>query len=648
MFGLLVLAALMAILALGALSATDVHAEEDWAVRDGSVPNVNPYPEAFSDEEITATGGRDIAWKTIIRRNGEVLPQPEQRPFFDVEPGDEVSFYLVLMPHKWDRVGLNFGFWALYPTALFNDKGDARIGSLENKNGDDYAVYLKPEVRLNGKPLKDSWDGAMWESANDPNSPWKMLVREPEYYPNKVNYRQYYEYHFTVPEGAMSIGKSWYMKSSGGNEAGVSYLMWNGYARATAQFHYVDDLAYRKAVDLPIKSGPVSSLELPERSADSGAFSLKPFSRLSLDSLVEGDGTPESNLEANIGNLNSATPAVSAPYIPGTTEVQIVRPDGSDPGEFTRWNFDGWMAKTKVDYYLPPNESVKRPSLIELTRSIPGYVYVSTDLDTPKGDYSKPRGDNDNSRLVSAFDPSGPRPSQDVLPQDRPADPDEVRGGYLTHRHYYLTYRALPQPFTLHKTDPDGKDLAGARFSLFAVDASGNETLIADDLVTDKSGRLGEPQGEDPTGSGDLAEIVLNNNPEGGCLYRVKDEENDKREKLYVVPGTYVLRETEAPSGYKTAADVKFTVKLQYGETSETLEKVVVDEPEPTPPTPPVTPPTTPGEPPTPEESPTPEEPPAPNKPPIPTVGDVLVSAAPIAATSGALGVFALGLRRKK
>lgn len=533
---------------------------EDWAVMDGSIPTTNPYPEHLSDEQIDKKKDKQIVFTYEIIRNGKTILSGNNTNQFCFEPGDQIRFYLVIMPDQYGRIGHNLGFWALYPHEIKNSDGAVRIGATQNPGeSTGYYALIKPEVYLNGKPFQPYWDGGMYRPFTpdeDGYFPWRLRIRDPEMFPNHVDYRQYFEYRFTVPEGAIAIGRFWTMSSIGGSWAGTTYIFWSGIARSYAQFHYVDDLAYRKLNNIEMAQSKDISLTLPERSEKDGAFSLVPFQRLNLASIIEEDS--EVDLSHHIGNLNSATPTVTGAYWPSDTELPIVLPENADANLLSN-SLIARMPLKSTDFYITDENSVKRPTLSELIRWFPGWIYIATDLDLPKGPVNQPRIEGDNSRLTSAFDPNRPLATNERLPHDYPVDPTTIDGGYLSLRHYYLTYRAIPAPIVIHKKDHQNNPLTGAHFSLFVKDDQGNEHCIATDLITDGEGNIGGKAPEFSSYSY-LEHLVRTQNPEQYHLYRVNI---DGGEALYLVPGTYILRETQAPSGFARAADVTFEIPLQ-------------------------------------------------------------------------------------
>ena len=112
-----------------------------------------------------------------------------------------------------------------------------------------------------------------------------------------------------------------------------------------------------------------------------------------------------------------------------------------------------------------------RKSVDEIKAAGPGdsYVYIANDIDVPEG----------TSLAIGTYN-SGPRDNS-VLAPGFNAD-----GSVNRTRQYYLTYRAVPSPLKLVKTDSDdaSKPVAGATYSLYKADG----TLVKEGLTTGTDG----------------------------------------------------------------------------------------------------------------------------------------------------------------
>ena len=112
-----------------------------------------------------------------------------------------------------------------------------------------------------------------------------------------------------------------------------------------------------------------------------------------------------------------------------------------------------------------------RKSVDEIKAAGPGdsYVYIANDIDVPEG----------TSLAIGTYN-SGPRDNS-VLAPGFNAD-----GSVNRTRQYYLTYRAVPSPLKLVKTDSDdaSKPVAGATYSLYKADG----TLVKEGITTGADG----------------------------------------------------------------------------------------------------------------------------------------------------------------
>ena len=190
-----------------------------------------------------------------------------------------------------------------------------------------------------------------------------------------------------------------------------------------AQFHFVDDLQYRKATNIK------GNGELPQRSSEeSGKFSTKPFKKLDLTDLHDSKNV--SNV--NVSNVMFANNAISNYFAP-------------------LLSFDGDKKK----------DSVKRPTMDDLKNTnIPGYLYYSNDIDTPiGGKFTK-----DNIKNFGNYDYGIVRDSDD---------------NQVTTKHYYVTFRPIPTQLVVQYKDLQNNIESGKKYAIYA----GN-TLVSDTLTS--------------------------------------------------------------------------------------------------------------------------------------------------------------------
>ena len=163
-----------------------------------------------------------------------------------------------------------------------------------------------------------------------------------------------------------------------------------------AQFHFVDDLQYRNVAHIK------DTRELSQRSAgETDRFSTKPFAKLDLPDLSDFKNIAGVRFGNNQVVRNMYTPLLS---------------------------YDG----------DPKKNSVKRPTMEELTgTNIPGYLYYSNDIDTPKdGTFTE-----NNTEKFGNYDYGIIRDKDD---------------NQVTTKHYYVTYRPIPTQLVVQYKNNDG------------------------------------------------------------------------------------------------------------------------------------------------------------------------------------------------
>ena len=173
-----------------------------------------------------------------------------------------------------------------------------------------------------------------------------------------------------------------------------------------AQFHFVDDLQYRKAANIK------GNDELTQRSSgETDRFSTKPFTKLDLPDL--------SDFKNIVGVRFGNNQVVRNMYTP------LLRYEGE-----------------------PEQDSVKRPTMDELKKTnIPGYLYYSNDIDTPEdGTFTK-----DNTKKFGNYDYGIVRDKDD---------------NQVTTKHYYVTFRVVPTQLVVKYKKIDGTFESNAKYEL--------------------------------------------------------------------------------------------------------------------------------------------------------------------------------------
>ncbi len=221
------------------------------------------------------------------------------------------------------------------------------------------------------------------------------------------------------------------MEGSNANEAIFGYEGFNhedssgifGYVaflpECGAQFHFVDDLQYRKAANIK------GNDDLPQRSSgETDRFSTKPFVKLDLSDLSDMKNISEVRFGNNQVVRGMLTPLLS---------------------------FDD----------DPKKDSVKRPTLQELTgMKIQGYLYYSNDIDTPEGGtFTK-----DNTEKFGNYDYGIVRDSDD---------------NQVTTKHYYVTFRPIPTQLVVQYKDLQNKIESGEKYAIYAGNTLVSDTLTS-------------------------------------------------------------------------------------------------------------------------------------------------------------------------
>ncbi|WP_115784713.1 InlB B-repeat-containing protein [Gardnerella vaginalis] len=183
-----------------------------------------------------------------------------------------------------------------------------------------------------------------------------------------------------------------------------------------AQFHFVDDLKYRKTMNLS------ASDNIPQRSAsETDKFSTKPFTKLDLSDLSDAKNISEVRFGNNQVVRNMYTPLLS---------------------------YEG----------DPKKDSIKRPTMEELKNAnISGYLYYSNDIDTPNGG----KFTKDNTENFGNYDYGIARDKDD---------------NQLTVKHYYVTFRPIPTQLVVRYKNLQNKIESGKKFGLYV----GNKQIVGD------------------------------------------------------------------------------------------------------------------------------------------------------------------------
>ena len=140
--------------------------------------------------------------------------------------------------------------------------------------------------------------------------------------------------------------------------------------------------------------------------------------------------------------------------------------------------------------------------------------------------------------------------------------------GHITYdKHYYILERQMPSPIKIHKTDDQDQGLKDVTFDLYRINGE-TETPVASGLTTNENGDLYASQAESVTQS-DLSKVTTSESYDPQTGYIVQDD------LAYLTPGTYRLKETVVPNGYKKT-NFDFTVKAVQDLVTDTSTPVPV------------------------------------------------------------------------
>ena len=293
-----------------------------------------------------------------------------------------------------------------------------------------------------------------------------------------------------------------------------------------AQFHFVDDLQYRKVANIE------GNGELSQRSSgETDRFSTKPFTKLDLSDLSEIKNIAGVRFGNNQVVRNMYTPLLS---------------------------YEG----------DPKKNSIKRPTMEELKNTnIPGYIYYSNDIDTPKGGEFTA----DNTGDFGNYDYGIVRDKDD---------------NQVTTKHYYVTFRVIPTQLVVKYKKIDGTFESGATYG----------------LLNSKNAQIGD---QFAAASGD---IVASSKDDLVAMMKSQDTHFIQSSTgslptgylskgvVYLLPGHYTVKpNVKAPDGYEwvvestnqssnSSADIN--IGLQTGDVAVQESVTFVLKKKPTPPIP--------------------------------------------------------------
>ena len=365
---------------------------------------INPFPNVITPAEV-----KELQDKTTSVRPLSSIQKIFYTPYgkkFSVENGQasgdtkSINEFLNTYSGRLGRIDIFIFFPRVDKDSVY--KGDGQFYSYRSSrelNNSDGSVNFDRDKAPDGKiPYKLEVNGKLVGSNIDDKTNIKVYMRKNQTFIHVV------------------------MEGSNANEAILGYEGFNhedssgafGYIafipECGAQFHFVDDLQYRKAANIK------GNNELPQRSSgETDRFSTKPFTKLDLSDLSDMKNISEVRFGNNQVVRNMYTPLLS---------------------------YEG----------DPKKDSIKRPTMEELKNAnIPGYLYYSNDIDTPNGG----KFTKDNTENFGNYDYGIVRDKDD---------------NQVTTKHYYVTFRPIPTQLVVQYKNTDGALEEGKPYELYAAE----------------------------------------------------------------------------------------------------------------------------------------------------------------------------------
>lgn len=576
-----------------------VYSEDvDGAPLDGTHTSANPFPDFISDAEIQAEINAQAA-KPREDRTGVIARYYWVKPDgtalkLDMDPtkysvaqmiaeGGEIRAYYVLLGDAENLIN--------FPQNDPNGYGLRKVAVSAHAAVDTYKPMDATDALSGGGPKTNLM---FTVKVNGQSIMGGSSYEEPAaVFTAPVTARQYIEFSapLNISDRSYQLGiQGGIKKSWGGTHAYTKRYPARVIDTATAVYHYVDDLAYRQLNGLGL-SDPIA-----QRNAGLPIYGNGAVSVLGLDDLAATYTTSAAFEDRQVSaRYNTKGHVVYMPEYAGVTADDSVA--GGN--------------KFETDPSTNLLLTTVRKSVDEIKAAGPGdsYVYIANDIDVPEG----------TSLAIGTYN-SGPRDNS-VLAPGFNAD-----GSVNRTRQYYLTYRAVPSPLKLVKTDSDdaSKPVAGATYSLYKADG----TLVKEGITTGADGTF--ISGDILTKT-ELTALVQNTAATADLLTKGIYQDGDK---FYLTPGDYYLVETASPEGYELNTNqIPFTVApATFNAADETIvpaEVTTADKP--------ITPTPTPTPDPNPEPKPkTPKK----KRSNLPDTGDAMSIASALAAA----GIIASGL----
>ncbi len=552
----------------------------------------NPFPTVISDGEITAAFKHNSSiQKYFFTPDSDPAKKPVRivNKIIKDEPGTYAIYTVV---NKYSKTGLS--------NTMFAQGYQTRNGTTL-KDGSIYAGSQSTVV-YTMHPYSFEFNGL--QLANNVTKRTKIEMQSRDHY-------LYYKIVFSSDGSLNERVLTNYGDETNTDGEEFNFFVYEAAPKVRALFHFVDDAAYRA--------------QTQETNADTP---LKQRGNADTHPLLSKE-------DKDKGFVISAAPNHK---IDGLSD--LTKPVETEPASFMRNRNNDVkysILSFKDDPDAPKTENgrttgVFRPTLEQLTSTnIPGYVYWDNDIDKPKGGTFQNNNDTKenpgNHYLSFAYE------MKDGKPYKR-----------LDTKYYYLTFRKIPTQIVVHQFKKDaatGKSVPVTTGSFDVYQRVGDKEVLVKKNIT-----LSNDFAKDtaPTLDGDVSDMKTKKSLQQEGYYQVQD-------KLYLQPGSYVLRQTQAGKDAPKLDDIAFTIAWQTktGDTTtltkepSTLHVIEIDRDKlkPPAPKPPVPNPPAPHEPddshtdvpdaptPTPTPTPTPAAP-VPASPASDTTKPTLVPAVPV------------------
>lgn len=486
----------------------------------------NPFPNVISDEEIAAAFKHDDAiQKYFFTPDSDPAKKPvliEDNVLKD-KPGTYTIYTVV---KNYSQTGLHNTIYARgYQT---------RNGSVL-KDGSTLAGS-DTTVTYTMHPYSFEFNGL--ELANNST---KLTIIEMQSRDHYLYYKIVFHSDGSLNERVLTnYGDS---ENTGGQP--FSWFMYDASPKVSAQFHFVDDLAYRAQTQQTN-----ADAQLKQR----GNSDTHPL--LTQEDKAKGfviSAVPNHKIDG----LNDLTKAVQ-------TDLSSFMRNTNNDVKYSILSFKDDPAAPKTTNGV--TTGVFRPTLEQLTSTnIPGWVYWDNDIDKPKdGTFQNNADTKDNPGnhyLSFGYEMKDGKPIR-----------------RLDTKYYYVTFRKIPTQVVFHQyktndTTHQQTPVTTGTFDLYQKNGT-QETLVKKNISLSNDFAKDKPQTSDALVAAMKTSRALHK--EG--YYEVQN-------KLYLQPGSYVLRQTSAPTGEQPLEDIAFEVNWQTheGDTTQltrepqTLKVVEID-----------------------------------------------------------------------